>query len=84
MTKAGLVLGVFCTVGMLIAMVPFPGWINWFNLPLSFISSGLSAVGTLLKLDEPKKRNIGIAGAILASVCIVFGGFRWVMGGFFL
>jgi hypothetical protein len=84
MPKAALILSIFCTGLMLISMVPFLGWLNWFNMPLLFISLGFSIAGLSIGWKDSKQRSFSIAALILACVSIGFGGFRWLLGGFIL
>jgi hypothetical protein len=84
MATAGLVLGIFCTFGMMTGMVPFLGWINWFNLPLAFIALCLSGAALVSGGQDGSGRSKALAGVILAIVAIGFGGIRWVLGGFIL
>jgi hypothetical protein len=83
MATAGLVLGIFCGFGMLIGMVPFLGWVNWFNLPLAFVALCLSGA-SLGTSDDSRLRSRALAGVILAVAALGFGGIRWALGGFIL
>jgi hypothetical protein len=81
MATAGMALGIWCTFGMLVGMVPFLGWVNWFNLPLSFVALCLSIAGLMSADAGAGARSRGIVGLILAIASIGFGGIRWMMGG---
>lgn len=83
MATMGMLLSIGCVFGMLIGMIPFLGWINWFNIPLAFIALFLSGTGMMTAVG-PGQRNSGLAGVILSAVAIAFGGLRWALGGFIL
>lgn len=83
MAMAGMLLSIWCVFGMLVSMIPFLGWLNWFNIPLAFIALFLSGAG-LLNAVGPGQRSTGLVGLILAAVAIAFGGLRWALGGFIL
>jgi hypothetical protein len=78
MSTAGMVLAIFSVFGMLVGMVPFCGWVNWFNIPVAFIALLLSVAGMITGSGG---RNQALAGIILAVAAIGFGGIRWIMGG---
>lgn len=82
MATAGILLAIFCVFGMLVGMVPFLGWVNWFNIPLSFIALFLSGTGMLTAAHDSGARTRGLIGIILAGAAIGFGGLRWMIGGF--
>lgn len=69
MKTFGLVLGILAALGMLLAFIPFLGWLNWFNIPFAIIGLILSAIG----------RSRG--GIILCISAILFGFLRLFLGG---
>ncbi|MDD5082286.1 MAG: hypothetical protein PHU08_02815 [Dehalococcoidales bacterium] len=77
MSIAGLILGICSFMGMLIALIPFLGWMNWLNIPVAVIGLILSVLGTASR----KQRGAGITGIILCSAAVLLGLFRLTLGG---
>ena len=73
---AGLVIGILSLMGMVVAFIPFLGFLNLFNVPFAIIGLALSIIGIVLK----KERNPAITGAILCSFAIVVGALRLIIG----
>ena len=62
---------------MLVALVPFLGWINWFNN--IFIAFGW--VFGLVAVIRNTKNNIAIAGLIICTIVLIIGTTRLIAGG---
>jgi hypothetical protein len=78
MPLAALILGIVCGVGFLVGLVPCFGWVNWANIPLSFVGLVISIVA-LTQAPESEK-NKCIVGIACCSVGILLGGIRLVLG----
>ena len=76
MNTASKIFGLFTSVGMIIAMVPLLGWLNWFNIPLAVI-------GLVLGVSSLSTRRSGstLIGVILCSIAIIIGAIRLGIGG---
>ncbi len=72
-----LVWGIFAILGMMLAMIPFLGWVNWLNIPFALIGLIICAIG----MSREHNRNSAIAGLILCLVAVVLGGIRLLLGG---
>ena len=77
MSIAGCILGVVSFLGMLVALIPFLGWMNWLNIPVAVIGLILSVLGTANR----KQRGAGMTGIILCSAAVLLGLFRLTLGG---
>ena len=69
MQTVGRIFGVIAIIGMVLGMIPFLGWLNWFNIPLAILGLILSIVG--------KSKG----GIIICTVAIFFGLLRLMLGG---
>lgn len=79
MNTLGMVLGIICLIGMLVAFIPCLGWLNWLNIPLSVIGFVVSLIALL---DEKNiNKNNAIAGCVMCGVAMGLGGIRLILGG---
>lgn len=78
MKTASLVLGILVIIGMLIAFVPFLGWMNWGVILVAVIGLIISIVATA---TAKEKRGPAIAGIVLCAIAILGGGIRLILGG---
>lgn len=69
MKNLGRTFGVLAICGMLLGLIPFLGWLNWFNIPLAIIGLLISIIG--------KSKG----GIIICIVAIFFGLLRLILGG---
>lgn len=69
MKTLGRIFGILAICGMFLGMIPFLGWLNWFNIPLAIIGLLISIIG--------KSRG----GIIICVVAIFFGLLRLMLGG---
>lgn len=69
MQTLGRTFGILSMIGMLLGMVPFLGWLNWFNIPLAIVGLVISIIG---------KSN---GGMIICGLAVLFGMLRLLMGG---
>ena len=71
-------LGVSIAAGffMLIGLIPFLGWLNWFTtLPLSVVGASISCLGAA------RSRSVfGVAGLVIGVVAFFIGMSRLVVG----
>ena len=71
----GFILSLVAVIFMIIGLVPFLGWLNWFTtLPLGLAAAGLSAAGMA------RGRNpIAVAGLVISIVVLVIMSIRlWI------
>jgi len=69
--------GVLAIFGMLVALTPCLGALNWLNIPFSLIGIVFSVIA--MSGEEPAKSQ-GIAGLIMCLIAIVVGAFRLIIG----
>jgi len=72
-----LIWGILAIIGLFVAVLPFLGWMNWFNIPFSFIGLIISIVGTVTAKGG---RGIAIAGIILCCLAVFVGSIRLILG----
>lgn len=75
-----LIWGICAILGMMLAMIPLLGWLNWFVIPFAILGLIISAVG----MSGERRGNAAVAGLILCLIATVLGGIRLVLGGFIL
>ena len=80
MRTISLIIGVLVILGMLVAFIPFLGWMNWGVIPIAVIGLLISAI-TASSVRE--RRGPAVAGIVLCSVAILGGGIRLLIGGGF-
>jgi hypothetical protein len=69
MKTIGRIFGILALIVMIIGLIPFFGWLNWFGIPLAILGLILSVIG---------KSN---GGMVICAVAIVVGLLRLFMGG---
>ncbi|MFH1639910.1 MAG: hypothetical protein ABIB93_06360 [Chloroflexota bacterium] len=69
----GFSIGIVSMVVWFVAIIPFLGWINWFNIPFAAIGLALSIAGVA---GSRRSAAIGITGIVLCSVAVFFGAMR--------
>ncbi|MDO5609780.1 MAG: hypothetical protein Q4G62_03195 [Pseudomonadota bacterium] len=77
MGALGLIWGIFAMMGMLFALIPLLGWLNWLVIPFSIIGIIISAIG----MSGKQRSGSATAGLILCLIASVFGGIRLILGG---
>ncbi len=75
----GFIMGIFSILGMLIGLLPFLGWSNWFVIPFAGIGLIVSIVGIAIS----KRDGIGIAGIVLCCLALFISIPRLFIGGGF-
>jgi type III secretory pathway component EscS len=78
MKTASLVLGILAIVGMLIALAPFLGWMNWGVIPLAGVGLIISIVATATAKEN---RGLSIAGIVLCVIALLVSIPRLIIGG---
>ncbi|PJK08028.1 hypothetical protein CO614_09035 [Lysobacteraceae bacterium NML120232] len=73
-----LIWGICAILGMMLAMIPLLGWLNWLVIPFAIIGLIISAIG----MSGTRGNNTAAAGLILCLIATVLGGIRLVLGGF--
>ena len=70
--------GIFATVFMLVGLIPFIGWLNWFtSLPLAIASVCMFYV----RLREPPRRAFSQIGFLVSTMVLCIVVFRLLVGG---
>jgi hypothetical protein len=79
MQMVSLVWGVFAFIGMVIALLPILGGLNWFNLPFA----GVGVILSLIALTTSKSSNKGTAIVALVAngIAAAIAGIRLLLGG---
>ncbi|MCU0328212.1 MAG: hypothetical protein MUE53_04405 [Chitinophagales bacterium] len=82
MTFIALLLGLFSSLIAFVGVIPLLGWLNWLQLPFA----GLGFILSLLVYNGQKDQASGLTkfALILNLCCLIFGGFRLMIGGGFL
>ena len=83
LSMASLGLGIASLCFMLLGLVPCLGWLNWFTLALGF---GALVTGVIVLTQQPKDgmkndSSMAIPGLVIASLTLIIGGIRLVLGG---
>ena len=76
MQITGLIIGILSTLGMLLGILPFLGWLNWFNVAFAI----LGLIISIISIHNAKSKGIGIAAIILCSIAIIIGIGRLQLG----
>lgn len=71
--------GIVSLVWMVLALIPFLGWGNWFLIPFAAIGAIIGAIG--MAVTSPGKRGRAKTGLLLNAVVIVVAIFRLSIGG---
>ena len=66
----GFIIGIVSICIWAVAIIPFLGWINWFNIPLAAVGLVLSIMGVATSKGF---RLLGIIGIVLCSIALFFG-----------
>jgi len=75
----GFVISIIAGVFLLVTIIPFLGWINWFTtLPLAVLGIILCAVAV-----NRKKTTFGTAGLVVGIVVFIVAILRLALGGGF-
>lgn len=69
MKTLGLLIGILSAIGMLIAFIPFFGWLNWLVIPFAIIGLICSSTGE------------SSGGKTLCGIAIIAGILRLMLGG---
>ncbi|WP_034342826.1 hypothetical protein [Deinococcus misasensis] len=70
MNLLSIVFGVIAAIGLLVGLIPFLGWVNWFiTLPLGIIGLILGAISS-----STAGRSLNIVILILAALRLFLGG----------
>ena len=73
-----LIWGILSIIAMLIAFLPFLGWMNWLVIPFAVIGLVISIIATATAKGP---RGLAIAGIALCSIAILLGAIRLSLGG---
>jgi peptidoglycan/LPS O-acetylase OafA/YrhL len=73
-----LILGILVIMGMLVALIPFLGWMNWGVIPLAIAGLIISIIATATAKET---RGPGIAGIVLCVIAAFIGTIRLFLGG---
>lgn len=76
-----LIWGILAIFGMMLAMIPLLGWLNWLNIPFALIGLVFSAIAMS---RHRSRQGGGVAGLVLCLVATVLGAIRLLVGGGFL
>ena len=71
--------GIVAMLWMLLALIPFLGWGNWFVIPFAAFGALIAAVGIAVTARE--KRGRAKAGLILNGIVILVAIVRLNLGG---
>ena len=77
MQVAGFIMGIFSIFGMLLGLIPFLGWLNWFVIPFA----GIGLIFSIVVVAAAKRGGIGIAGIVLCSIALFISIPRLIIGG---
>jgi hypothetical protein len=78
MQVVSLVWGILALLGVLVALTPFFGALNWLLIPFAIIGAVVSAVATGMATEG--QRGKGIAGLICCGIAAMLGLIRLVAG----
>jgi len=73
----GFLISAVSLVFMLVAIIPFHGWLNWFLVP--FVCIGL--VTSLMGVQRNNGRVLGFIGTIVCSIVLIISAIRLIIGG---
>jgi len=74
-----LIWGIVAMLWMLLALIPFLGWGNWFVIPFAALGALIGAIG--IALTSRERRGRAKAGLILNGIVIVVAIVRLNLGG---
>ncbi|UCC67165.1 MAG: hypothetical protein JSV79_08450 [Armatimonadota bacterium] len=79
MQTLSLIWGVLALLGMLIALTPCLGALNWINIPFSVLGLIISIIA--FATAGGKATGGSTAGIICCVIALVVGGIRLILGG---
>ena len=79
MRVVALVMGILALIGMLVALLPCVGALNWLNIPFSFIGLIISIIALII--DKHPSKWMSILGIVFCGIAILGGGLRLLLGG---
>ena len=71
--------GILAMIWMVVALIPFLGWGNWFSIPFAAVGAIIAAIGILF--TSPGNRGRAKTGLVLNGIVIIVGIVRLGMGG---
>ena len=71
--------GIVAMAWMLLALVPFLGWGNWFLIPFACVGAVIAAIG--IAITSREKRGRAKAGLVLNGIVIIVAMLRLSLGG---
>ena len=74
--------GVMALLWMVLSLIPFLGWGNWFMIPFAAIGAIIAAIG--LMFTRAENRGRAKAGLWINLIAIVVGVVRLSIGGGFI
>jgi len=72
-----LIWGILAFVCMLIAFIPFLGWMNWLVIPFSAVGLIISIVSIFI---TKRLKGLAIAGTVMCGLAVVLAVLRLIMG----
>jgi len=73
----GVLMAAVSFVFMLVALIPFLGWLNWFLTPFALVSLIISLIGAI----RGSGRVLGIIGTIVCFGVLIVSALRLIVGG---
>ena len=82
----GGVWGLLSFIGMLVALIPCVGWLNWFIIPLASFGIIVNFAGIILGFMKKAGKLVSspIIGLLLCFASLIGGSIRLILGGFVL
>jgi hypothetical protein len=78
MSLFGCGLGILATFFLVLGLIPFLGWLNWFtSLPLAIVAT----LFFYFDLREPPRSSISQVGLLLSMIVLCIAIFRLSLGG---
>ena len=78
MQVVALILGILAMLGMLVGLIPFLGWSNWFVIPFA----GVGVIISIIAIATARGgKGLGIAGLVLCLVALLIAIPRLIIGG---
>ncbi len=77
--KAGQTMGIIAISVMVVGLIPCLGWINWINIPFSFVTWILSIVA-ISTAKLPTTRSKATVGLVLGLIAWIIGIIRLSLG----
>ena len=79
MQVASLIWGIVVLLGAIVAAIPFLGWLNWLNIPVSV--GGVVLCIFARRSASPGHRGQATAGLALCAAAVILGVIRLYLGG---